>query len=206
MADDDELFWEEMADVAPIHRERRVRRPPSARADADSLAARRAAAEQARGRDPNFLAEEGFAPLDPWYVLDFKRPGIQNGVFRKLKQGRYEPEARLDMHRMTVRQARAELFAFMRDCHTLGLRSVMLVHGKGERKAEKERVSILKGGVDHWLREIDTVQAFHSAQPQHGGTGAVYVLLRKSAEKKQENRERFMRGRVPYERSGPGGG
>jgi hypothetical protein len=43
------------------------------------------------------------------------------------------------------------------------------------------------------------VQAFHSAQPQHGGTGAVYVLLRKSEEKKQENRERFLRGRVPVD-------
>ncbi|MFN2288678.1 MAG: DNA endonuclease SmrA [Chromatocurvus sp.] len=200
MADDEELFWEEMADVAPIRRERRVRRQPGSSADAATLAARREAAQAARGRDPNFLAEEGFDPLDPWYVLDFKRPGIQNGVFRKLKQGRYEAEARLDMHRMTVREARAELFAFMRDCHSLGLRSVMLVHGKGERKPEKERVSILKGGVDHWLREMDTVQAFHSAQPQHGGTGAVYVLLRKSAEKKRENRERFMRGRVAYER------
>ena len=199
MADDEELFWEEMADVAPIRRERRVRRQPGSSADAATLAARREAAQAARGRDPNFLAEEGFDPLDPWYVLDFKRPGIQNGVFRKLKQGRYEAEARLDMHRMTVREARAELFAFMRDCHSLGLRSVMLVHGKGERKPEKERVSILKGGVDHWLREMDTVQAFHSAQPQHGGTGAVYVLLRKSAEKKRENRERFMRGRVAYE-------
>lgn len=199
MADDEELFREEMADVAPIRRERRVRRQPGSSADAATLAARREAAQAARGRDPNFLAEEGFEPLDPWYVLDFKRPGIQNGVFRKLKQGRYEAEARLDMHRMTVREARAELFAFMRDCHSLGLRSVMLVHGKGERKPEKERVSILKGGVDHWLREMDTVQAFHSAQPQHGGTGAVYVLLRKSAEKKRENRERFMRGRVAYE-------
>lgn len=199
MADDDELFREEVADVAPIRRERRVRRPAGAPADAATLAARRDAAAAARGRDPNFLAEEGFEPLDPWYVLDFKRPGIQNGVFRKLKQGRYEAEARLDMHRMTVRQARAELFSFMRDCHSLGLRSVMLVHGKGERKPEKERVSILKGGVDHWLREMESVQAFHSAQPQHGGTGAVYVLLRKSAEKKRENRERFMRGRVPYE-------
>lgn len=199
MADDEKLFWEEVADVAPIRRERRVRRPPDTAVDAATLAQRREAAAVARERDPNFLAEEGFAPLDPWYVLDFKRPGIQNGVFRKLKQGRYEAEASLDMHRMTVRQARAELFAFMRDCHALGLRSVMLVHGKGDRKPEKERVSILKGGVDHWLREMDAVQAFHSAQPQHGGTGAVYVLLRKSAEKKRENRERFMRGRVPYE-------
>jgi len=42
----------------------------------------------------------------------------------------------------------------------------------------------------------DLVQAFHSAQPLHGGTGAVYVLLRKSAEKKRENRLNYMKGRI----------
>ena len=69
----------------------------------------------------------------------------------------------------------------------------------GESRAERERSSILKGCTDHWLRELDTVQAFHSAQPRHGGTGAVYVLLRKSEEKKRENREKFAKGRVPFD-------
>jgi DNA-nicking Smr family endonuclease len=76
---------------------------------------------------------------------------------------------------------------------------VLLVHGKGDRQPDRDAVGVLKGFVDHWLRELEPVQAFHSAQPQHGGTGAVYVLLAKSEEKKRENRERFMRGRVPYE-------
>ena len=55
--------------------------------------------------------------------------------------------------------------------------------------------------MNRWLQELEPVQAFHSAQPAQGGTGAVYVLLAKSAEKKRENRERFMRGRVPYEQN-----
>ena len=139
------------------------------------------------------------APLDSWFVLEFKRPGIQNGVFRKLKQGRYEAEAGLDLHRMTAAIARQEIFEFVEECHKFGLRSVLIVHGKGESKAEKERSSILKGCVDHWLRQLEIVQAFHSAQPRHGGTGAVYVLLRKSEEKKRENREKFSKGRVPYD-------
>jgi hypothetical protein len=58
----------------------------------------------------------------------------------------------------------------------------------------------LKGYVQHWLQELEEVQAFHSAQPVHGGTGAVYVLLRKNLQKKRENRERFLKGRVPYDR------
>ena len=132
-------------------------------------------------------------------VLEFKRPGVQHGVFRKLKQGRYESEARLDLHRMSTAVARRELFGFIEQAYELGLRSLLVIHGKGEGKAEQERSSILKGCTNRWLRELDVVQAFHSAQPRHGGTGAVYVLLKKSEEKKRENREKFMKGRVPYE-------
>lgn len=202
MTDDEaDLFLDEMSDVVPLKRAVRVRvaRKPSERDS--SLAARREAAVVDGRNDGNILTEDGLAiePLDPWYVLDFKRPGVQNGVFRKLKQGRYEAEARLDLHRMTTRVARRELYDFIQESVRLGIRSALVIHGKGESKAERERASILKGCTDFWLRELDMVQAFHSAQPRHGGTGAVYVLLRKSEEKKRENREVFMKGRVPYD-------
>jgi len=200
-SDEESGFLDEMADVVPLKREPRVAvrggKGPGSRDS--SLDHRRQAAVQDRERDRNTLTADGFTPLDAWFVLEFKRPGVQNGVFRKLKQGRYEAEARLDLHRMTAAIARREIFEFVEESHTLGLRSVLVIHGKGESKAEKERSSILKGCVDHWLRELDIVQAFHSAQPRHGGTGAVYVLLRKSEEKKRENREKFTKGRVPYD-------
>ncbi len=190
---DDDLFQTEMADVTPLKRASRVSRGRNADKSDPSLAHRRQSAVEQDESDRNPLQEEGIEPLDPWFVLDFKRPGIQHGVFRKLKQGRYEIEARLDLHRMTVKRARRELFAFISDSHALGLRSVLLVHGKGESRADQERSSVLKGCADRWLRDLEVVQAFHSAQPQHGGTGAVYCLLRKSEEKKRENRERLNR-------------
>ena len=202
MTDDEEsLFLDEMNDVVPLKREARVRVTDKKASRDSSLAARREAAVVDKTSDGNILTEDGLAitPLDPWYVLEYKRPGVQNGVFRKLKQGRYEAEARLDLHRMTAAIARKELYEFIQESYRLGIRSVMIIHGKGESKAERERSSILKGCTDHWLRELDMVQAFHSAQPRHGGTGAVYVLLRKSEEKKRENREVFMKGRVPYD-------
>ncbi len=192
MTDDDKCFFEEMSDVKPLKRDARVVINRADKAGNDySLAHRRAAAVTSPAADRNILTEDGIAPLDPWYVLEFKRPGIQNGVFRKLRQGRYEAEASLDLHRMTVAIARRELFQFIDDCHQLGLRTVLLIHGKGETPTERGKCSILKGCTDHWLRELAAVQAFHSAKPQHGGTGAVYVLLRKSEDKKRENRERF---------------
>jgi len=201
MSDDrDDLFTEAMSDVVPLQRAPRVhvkRAPDDAR---DSSAARRrsAAAQHPEG-DRNPLAEQVPEPLDAWYVLAFKRPGVQNGVYRKLRQGRYETNSRLDLHRMTTARARRAIFEFVEESQRLGLRSVLVIHGKGEGGDGAVRGSILKGCVNLWLRELDAVQAFHSAQPQHGGTGAVYVLLRKSEEKKAENRERFAKGRVPVE-------
>jgi DNA-nicking Smr family endonuclease len=178
MSDDpDDLFLAEMSDVVPLKREPRAARRGKGRDNRDSsLEQRRRAAVEGKQADRNILTEEGIAPLDPWFVLEFKRPGVQNGVFRKLKQGRYEAEARLDLH-------------------------VLIIHGKGENKADRERSSILKGCTNHWLRELEIVQAFHSAQARHGGTGAVYVLLKKSEDKKRENREKFLKGRVLYDNS-----
>lgn len=198
--DDDRDFLAEMADVVPLQREPRAGARGKGRGSRDtSLDQRRAAAVTGPEADRNILTEDGITPLDAWYVLEFKRPGIQTGVFRKLKQGRYESEARLDLHRMTAATARRELFDFIGESHELGLRTILVIHGKGQTSAERERCSILKGCCDHWLRQLDVVQAFHSAQPRHGGTGAVYVLLRKSEQKKRENRERISKGRVSYD-------
>lgn len=198
--DDDSLFREEMAGVKPLQREPRIqRRSGAGQATDPSLARRRAAAVDAPAVSRNPLSDADIPSLDAWYVLDFKRPGVQNGVFRKFKQGRYEPQARLDLHRMSLQQARQEIFDYVEESLQLGLRCILVVHGKGQGGTDRERCSILKGGVDRWLRELDVVQAFHSAQARHGGTGAVYVLLRKSEEAKRETREHFSKGRVPIE-------
>ncbi|MDC3015686.1 DNA endonuclease SmrA, partial [Luminiphilus sp.] len=144
----------------------------------------------------NPLADEGIAPLDAWYILEFKRPGIQNGVYRKLRLGHYQLDARLDLHRFAIKQAREEVFSFISEASHLGLRTLLIVHGQGHSSANGDKTAVLKGYVNQWLRELEAVQAFHSAQPQHGATGAVYVLLRKSAEQKRENRLKYLKGRV----------
>ena len=190
---DDNLFASEMGDVTPLKRDPRERLIKTETVDASR---RRQAATQMTARSDNFLSDDGVPPLDAWYVLDFKRPGIQNGVYRKLRLGQYETEARLDLHRYTVAEARRELWSFFKEARRLGLRTLLITHGKGFGNKEKSGSGVLKGYVNHWLRDIEDVQAFHSAKVQHGGTGAVYVLLRKSEEKKRENRERFLKGRV----------
>lgn len=191
---DEDLFAAEMTGVKPLGREARVRLAKT-RLSEDQQQDRRRAAE-GREEATNPLADEGVAPLDAWYVLAFKKPGIQNGVYRKLRLGQYQIDARLDLHRMTVAQAREEVFSFVSEAGRLGLRTLLIVHGKGQSTPDGSSIAVLKGYVNRWLTELDSVQAFHSAQPVHGGTGAVYVLLRKSAEKKRENRLNYMKGRT----------
>ena len=199
-SDGDKVFSDAMSDVVRRKSEPRVDLSRKKFPDTDpSIEHRRRAAATAPESDRNALTQTGVVPLDAWYVLSFQRPGVQNGVFRKLKQGRYEAQSRLDLHRMTAEIARKEIFEFIAESYQYGLRSVLIVHGKGESKTDLARSSLLKGCVDQWLRDLEPVLAFHSAQPRDGGTGAAYVLLRKSEEKKRENREKFAKGRVPFD-------
>jgi DNA-nicking Smr family endonuclease len=194
--DEDSIFQQEMSGVKPLAHANLVALRKRSQLDKDSsLEERRRAAVTGPEADRNILSDEGLTPLDSWSVLDYTRPGVQNGVFRKFKQGRYEPDAHLDMHRMTVAMARKELFSFLEEAQALGLRTVLLIHGKGESKADREKSSILKACTNHWLPQLAAVQAFHSAQARHGGTGAVYVLLQKSEEMKRKNRLHFNKGR-----------
>lgn len=191
---DDELFQEEMRGVQQMQAPQRVglNRSPISRL---AVEARRAAAVRVDEHDRNFLSLDHVELLDPWYPLEFRRPGVQHGVYRKLKQGKYPMDARLDLHRMTVEKAREEVFAFIREAFAYELRNVMIVPGRGLHSRSSE--ALLKSYVNKWLPEFEEVQAFCSAQPQHGGTGAVYVMLKKGERDKERNREQFARGRVP---------
>ena len=197
---DDEFFQAEMLGVTPLKRDARERLLRKEN-EGNGKARRLAAAGEPEGL-LNSLVDEGIEPLDAWYVLAFKRPGIQHGVYKKLRQGRYDIDARLDLHRLSVKQARIDVHSFIQEAMQYGLRTVLILHGKGQRKTEQEKTAVLKGYVNRWLQDLEEVQAFHSAQPVHGGTGAVYVLLRKNLQKKRENRERFLKGRVPYDQQG----
>jgi DNA-nicking Smr family endonuclease len=84
------------------------------------------------------------------------------------------------------------VYEFVRDCVRYDVRTVIISHGKGERSEPK---ALLKSHVNRWLRHLDEVMAFYTALPRHGGYGAVYVMLRKSPEKKLENKERHERRR-----------
>lgn len=187
--EDDDLFEQEMAGVKPIPQTKIIEQPRST-TPTEAQLARREAAVADTPLDPNHLSTEYVEMVDPHDVLEYKANGVQEGVYRKLRLGKYSSEAALDLHRKTLQQARQEVFDFIRDSYRFGLRTVMILHGKGERSNPP---ALLKSYVNKWLPSMPEVMAFHSAQKQDGGAGAMYVLLKKNDQRKQQNREHYLR-------------
>ncbi|GMQ91566.1 MAG: hypothetical protein BMS9Abin11_0875 [Gammaproteobacteria bacterium] len=109
--------------------------------------------------------------------LFFARPGLQRTVLRKLRRGKFVVEAELDLHRNKAPEAREKISVFIRNARQRDQRCVRIIHGKGLSSSDK--LPVLKGKVNSWLRQKDDVLAFCSALPRDGGTGAVYVLLKR---------------------------
>ena len=192
--DEFDSFRDAIGDVRPTKSSAKVtlQAGGSAAARFNQLQRQKAATSEALS-DSNDLSGDFVDQLDPHAILDFKRPGVQNGVYRNLRLGKYGIEARLDLHHHTVDQARSALFRFVKDCLVHDIRCALITHGKGEMRQEPAKI---KSCVAHWLPQLDEVLAFHSAQKHHGGTGATYIMLRKSERKRLDNLERHQKRRL----------
>lgn len=109
--------------------------------------------------------------------LLYVRPGLRPSAARKLRRGQYAIEAELDLHGQRVPEAHALINDFLRTARLEGKRCLKIIHGKG--LSSDAKLPVLKGKVDSWLRRKGEVLAYCSARPDDGGTGAVYVLLKR---------------------------
>ena len=121
------------------------------------------------------LSESDF--LETGEHLSYTQPGVQRNVLKKLKTGRYSIQAEIDLHGLYVEEARTELSAFLKAAQQNRKLCVRIIHGKGRKNAE--RGPRLKPAVNQWLQRNKNVLAFCSARNNDGGTGAVYVLLKR---------------------------
>lgn len=106
--------------------------------------------------------------------------GVSRNIMRKLKRGKLPIQDHVDLHGLTKKEAESEVRNFLINSQKRGLRCVLIVHGRGLNSPDS--IPVLKERLPVWLnrgpaRKI--VMAFSSAQPYDGGTGAIYVLLRK---------------------------
>ncbi len=106
--------------------------------------------------------------------------------FTKLKKGRLSPEARIDLHGMTIAQAHPALTRFILQAAADGRRLVLVITGKGKSRPDDgpipERHGVLRHQVPHWLNTLPLrphVLQISEAHIRHGGQGAYYVYLKR---------------------------
>lgn len=189
--------------------------PDVSEEDADAAAFLQAMAQvsplQARGRDVAPEPEPGTPPPQGELSLqDFMEGrlefalsltdeyleghvvGLDQMIMNKLRAGSLSPEAHLDLHGLNAMQAFEALRGFMRACWYKGLRTVLVVPGRGRNSPDG--MGVLREKLQNWLTQDPfkrVVLAFCTAQPHDGGPGSVYVLLRKYRKK----------GRIYWERT-----
>lgn len=108
-------------------------------------------------------------------------------AFGKLTRGKLAPEARIDLHGMTLAEAHPELIRFILNAHSAGMRLVLVITGKGKPGVDTgpipRRTGILRQQVPHWLHQPPLAPAIlqvTEAHLRHGGSGAYYIYLRRS--------------------------
>ena len=106
----------------------------------------------------------------------FARPGLQRRVLRQLKRGEIPWQSDLDLHGMRTHEAESMLDDFLNHALERGEKCILIIHGKGYHSENKK--GVLKPFTLSWLKQMNQVNAFCSATPRDGGTGAVYVLLK----------------------------
>ena len=163
-----------------------VRRIKVDQADTGKKPQNKTQQRMARVRATQASEETKVDGLSDQYVLDvgpedfllWGRDGLQDSQLRRLKAGQIPFEGSIDLHGMTVDKARSELWAFIAEAVKLEVRCVRITHGKANRL--DGRKPMLKSHVNTWLRQHERVLGFSSCQPKHGGTGALYVLLKRT--------------------------
>jgi DNA-nicking Smr family endonuclease len=172
-ADDGGLWRRAMRDVAPLPGrsagpDRGV--PDRGRLARDAAGTAPAQASASPSPSPRQPAPQPLPPLDRF-------AGVDRATAERLKRGRTPIEARLDLHGMTQAEAHRALAGFVAGSRASGRRCLLVITGHGRMSG-----GILKAAVPRWLGEPELrrhVLAIAPAQPGAGGSGALYVLLRR---------------------------
>jgi DNA-nicking Smr family endonuclease len=112
--------------------------------------------------------------------------GLDPRLLRRLRNGEFASQAHLDLHGMTSEEARRAVKRFLTQAYQSGKRCVLIVHGRGHNS--KDQIPVLKSRLATWLARgqwARLILAFTSARPCDGGTGALYLLLRRQRNTKR---------------------
>jgi len=106
--------------------------------------------------------------------------GVDKNTMRRLKRGQIPVQDHIDLHGLTQKDAEIRVREFLIRSQGRGLQCLLIVHGRGLNSPDS--VPVLKERLPVWLNRGPArriVKAFSSARPYDGGTGAIYVLMRR---------------------------
>jgi DNA-nicking Smr family endonuclease len=177
----DELeLWRHVAQtVRPIKSRRRATPPKE---DAPGAPPPKTKSKAAKPVLPAAPAKPPVAPK-PHELTHGTSHGIDRRQAERFRKGKLTIDGKIDLHGRTQQDAHDDLLAFLRRAHAAGKRNVLVVTGKGMTTS---KTGILRQAVPRWLNEPafrSLVLAFDYAEPQHGGEGALYVLIKRVREK-----------------------
>jgi DNA-nicking Smr family endonuclease len=107
---------------------------------------------------------------------------LDEPTHRKIAKGKLNLSARIDLHGLTQGEAHGLLLAFLHRAHAEGLRHILIITGKGTSFGSD---GVLRQAVPHWFATPafrPYVGAYEDAARHHGGTGALYVRLRRKTD------------------------
>jgi DNA-nicking Smr family endonuclease len=174
--DHDSAMWQAaMRDVRPLPRRKSATTlaPPPAPSPAPSKKAKSAARPPTAFRPRPALPPSAAVPD----ISHGRAAGIDRRSAERLSRGRLPIEGRLDLHGMTQAAAVERLAEFIARSEAAGKRCVLVITGKGLASG-----GVLRDQVPRWLNlppNRARVLAFDYARQQHGGSGALYVLLKR---------------------------
>ena len=178
-------FLNEFKDIKPIEQTDTV--PTCQQKNTLAQQLKRQAIEASQNLVNNYLSVEKVEPVDPYDHISFKQDGVQQGVFKNLRLGKYKIDFVVNLQQNKFEQARTLLFTHIIDSHQKGDRTLLIKHGLGLRS--QPFPAFLKSCMHQWLQQMPEIIAYHTARPNHGGNSAVYVLLKKNQQQKNNNRE-----------------
>jgi DNA-nicking Smr family endonuclease len=106
---------------------------------------------------------------------------IDHKTRTKIRRGRLDVDAKLDLHGMRQHEAQRALIAFLYRCQAEGAKVAIVVTGKGQTT---ESGGVLRRMAPMWLQAPqlrDVVSGYGEAARNHGGEGALYVRVRRRA-------------------------
>ena len=115
-------------------------------------------------------------PVRAFETLLYHQKGIRLQELSKLKKGEFEVSAELDLHGLTLEDAKSVMHDFIKEAYHLKKRYIRIIHGKGYNSSEE--YPALKNLVNQELKTLKAVLAFSSAPVRSGGTGAVNIFLK----------------------------